>query len=160
MQALNTFRLVCFDPGLTTGVAIFEYGELKAYKEAMSLAEVIDVLKREKELNFTPHIIYEGFARGNSVVDEQIKTIEMCGAIKAACTIYGFTYSSQYPAVRKGFVPVAKKMFQVLFPSRTQKQYHHSIDAAAHGIAYMKSKDIDWHSQFWYSNTFGSSSIK
>lgn len=152
-------NLVVFDPGLTTGYAIFVPGE-----KAMRLQEAghlhsfnavalfMDCLSNSSAGSKWT-VLYEGFARGNSVVNEQLQTIETCGAIKAIASLKGWDVVMQYPPSRKGYIPVAKVMIRELFQGN-DKLYHHAFDAVAHGLFYMHREGVEWQEQAWLKQTF------
>ena len=151
-------RLLCFDPGLTIGWCIFEPGE-----KGMTLVECghdhnlqdliwrvnyFDSYKTQGDV-----ILNESFARGNSVVKEQIETLRLCGAIEALALDREYSYAQQYPAQRTGYVPIAKKMIKEL-GFGTLQENHHAIDAIAHGLCYMDSNNIEWQKSWWMKVTF------
>lgn len=145
-------NILAFDPGLTVGWSEFTdspgwYFVLEC-GHAMSLEDVVDLIQQKNP----SLIVYEGFARGNSVVDEQLKTIEMCGAIKAIAHNQGIPVVMQYPAARKGYVPIAKQM--VKSKGYTLEEMHHAIDAIAHGLCYIDKEGMEWQKQFWLHKAF------
>lgn len=143
-------RLLALDPGLTTGYAIFCNGHIERCGHCASLAETVDLV-------MTPPldgVVYEGFARGNSVVDEQLRTIELCGAIQAAAHLGRLKCAMQYPAMRKGYVPIAKCMVKEL--GFTYEEMHHAIDAIAHALCYMDKEGEQWDKQSWLRKAFPS----
>ena len=143
-------RLLALDPGLTTGYAIFSNGRIERCGHCTSLAETVDLV-------LTPPldaVVYEGFARGNSVVDEQLRTIELCGAIQAAAHLGRLKCTMQYPAMRKGYVPIAKCMVKEL--GFTYEEMHHAIDAIAHCLCYMDKEGIEWGKQYYLRKAFPS----
>lgn len=153
-------RLLCFDPGLTIGWCIFEPGEkgmkLEECGHLYDLEDLIRIIDYFDTYNsFSGDVVLnESFARGNSVVKEQIETLRLCGAIEALALDREFTYAQQYPAQRTGYVPIAKKMIKEL-GFGTLKENHHAIDAIAHGLCYMDNNNIEWQKQWWMKVTFG-----
>ena len=152
-------RLLCFDPGLTTGWAIFEphdnsmalaeCGHVHDLRELLWRVDYFDSYKTEGDT-----IVAETFARGNSVVKEQIETLSRCSAIEVLALDREYTYAQQYPAERTGYVPIAKKMIKEL-GFGTLQENHHAIDAIAHGLCYMSNHKSEWQQQWWMKTTFG-----
>ena len=139
-------KLYCFDPGKTTGFAIFDITEGNAVLSyAAQSREVIGFLQKMEE---HAHVVYEGFARGNAASYDQIATITLIGSIRSYCISKGIKYTMQYPASRKGFILPAKAMVRELLHG-TEKTYHHSIDAIAHGLSYCEKEEINWEKQYW-----------
>lgn len=152
-------RLLALDPGLTTGYAIFCNGHIERCGHCISLEDVVDlclqgsVARTLGEKSYDA-IVYEGFARGNSVVDEQLRTIELCGAIQAAAHLGRLKCTMQYPAMRKGYVPIAKCIVKEL--GFTYEEMHHAIDAVAHALCYMDKEGIEWAKQRYLRKAFPS----
>ena len=142
-------NIIAFDPGLTVGYAIFMGSNLERCGHLKSIEDIVHC-----PWNYIDQIVYEGFARGNSVVDEQLRTIEMCGAIQAVAYVHNLPYRMQYPAMRKGYVPIAKCM--VKDRGFYLEEVHHAIDAIAHGLCYMDKEGISWNKQFWMHKAFPS----
>ena len=154
---MNTEVIVGFDPGLTIGTCIFKPGE-----KAMKLSKCCHLHNLDELTNFYKEVatsyenvsvVAESFARGNSVVKEQIDTLRLCGAIEALEKICDFKHSEQYPAERTGYVPIAKCMIKEL-SFGTLKENHHAIDAVAHVLCYMDKEGMDWQKQFWMRKAF------
>ena len=146
-------HILCFDPGKTTGFALFCEGKLERAKELQSLAELVAAFTDAAFLRTRGEeivCVYEGFARGNVGVKDQLQTIEVCGAIRALCHLYGFVCVEQMPAVRTGYIPIAKQMIKDKVYG-VLREYHHSIDAIAHGLTYMEKEGIEWDKEFWIS---------
>ena len=153
--------IICFDPGVTTGYCIFDKSfsdevptfKIKTLGHLSSVRELFCFLDQYRATtNVT--IIYEGFARGNSAVKEQLITIEMCGAIKALSMMcFHQEPVMQYPESRKTYVPVAKCMFKTLgyVPLENHK---HALDAVAHVISYMERQGLTWNKNYWMSMAF------
>ena len=150
--------LLCFDPGLTTGYAVFEEGEfgmlLTECGHCYSLRAVAGLFSKyaAKDENKLWSVA-ESFARGNSVVNEQIQTIRMCGAIAALSEVYFSVHTEQYPASRTGYVPIAKQMIKEL-GFGTLQENHHAIDAIAHGLCWMDNHPVEWQKSWWMKQTF------
>jgi len=142
--------IIAFDPGMTVGYAVFKEGLLSEIGHLHSIGDVVDKLQSWNDIVDT--IVYEGFARGNSVVKEQIVTIEMCGAIQAMAHATESKLVMQYPAVRAGYIPIAKCM--VKDKGFKLQEMHHAIDAVAHGLAYLDKEEIPWEKQIWMNLTF------
>lgn len=150
-------KLLCFDPGLTTGFAWFEEGDeaMKLTKcgHLYDLKEITQEVERFSLSGGLATIVNENFARGNSVVKEQIETIRLCGGIEALAHVHGFGYAQQYPASRTGYVPIAKAMIKEL-GFGTLQENHHAIDAIAHGLCYMDKEGMEWQKQYWMQIAF------
>lgn len=146
-------RILSFDPGVTTGFCCIVNGNLTEYAELQDMKAVTDYICHYGENTPVDHIVYEGFARGNSVVKEQLITIEMCGAIKAASLILQVPYHMQYPAERKGYIPIAKAMLKDTFGG-SYKDWHHSTDAVAHALTFMDKEKLEWQKQHWMHRAF------
>jgi len=144
--------IIAFDPGMTVGYAVFKEGLLAEIGHLKSIGDVVDKLQSWNDVVDT--IVYEGFARGNSVVKEQIVTIEMCGAIQAMAHVTDSKLVMQYPAVRAGYIPIAKCMVKDSWG--TLQEYHHAIDAIAHGLVYLDKEGIDWKKSYWMHKAFPS----
>lgn len=146
--------VIAFDPGLTIGCCAFVQREtsmelvqsLHLHSIDAIVAYLDDIESRYLRREIA--VVAESFARGNSVVDEQIKTLRMCGAIEALCSHYGIRWSEQYPASRAGYVPVAKCMIREL-GFGTLQQNHHAIDAIAHALCFMDKEGLEWKKQYW-----------
>lgn len=151
--------ILCFDPGLTTGWCLFDEGDhgMKLVKcgHCHNVKDVIDTFEMDEvryEMGFK-FSVAEAFARGNSVVKEQILTLRMCGAIEVLALEHGCSHTEQYPAQRTGYVPIAKTMIKEL-GFGTLKENHHAIDAIAHGLCYMDNNNIEWQKRWWMKVTF------
>ena len=149
-------NVLALDPGMTVGYAKFEDGCLIGCGHLLTVGEVADYIHKWAGDSVVPHntIVYEGFARGNSVVKEQIVTIEMCGAIQAMAHVTESKLVMQYPAVRAGYIPIAKCMVKDSWG--TLQEYHHAIDAIAHGLVYLDKEGIDWKKSYWMHKAFPS----
>lgn len=148
-------KIFCLDPGVTTGWCIFEHSkdtnsyEISELGHFKTLAELVNKLKPMHRDWAAVRMLYEGFARGNSAVKEQLQTIEMCGAIRALGVLFFDREPvKQYPESRKTYVPLAKFMLKHCGYTPLG-DYTHAIDAVAHGLAYMQKEGIDWNRQYW-----------
>lgn len=139
--------LLGLDPGGTTGYVIMHEGALLAAGHLQILSEIVDLCMRPT----VDVIVYEGFARGNSAVKDQLDTIELCGAIRACAHISQKACRPQYPAVRTGYVPLAKAWLKGF---GKEADVHHAIDALAHCMYYMDKEGIPWPKQYWMSQVF------
>ena len=138
--------IVAFDPGKTIGYAVFCNTELFRLGHLQSIEELVRELYRQIG---TPNlrVVYEGFARGNTAVKDQLQTIEICGAIQAIALACEFPVKSQYPSMRTGYIPIAKAMIQE--KGFTLSEMKHAVDAIAHGLAYMDKEGLGWQKQDW-----------
>lgn len=149
-QKVNV-RVIAFDPGISTGFAYFEDGELKDWHVLNSVRQVVENLYGTCHDNaISTIVVMESFNRGNTVVDEQIQTLECCGAIVGICELLCLPLERQAPSVRKSYIPLAKQMIgDSILPGK-----NHTIDAIAHGIRYMERHGIDWNKYFWMRQAF------
>jgi hypothetical protein len=134
-----TGRILCLDPGLTTGWATFRDGNLEEYgqwdtPEAYTLADTIYALHVARFLDL---IVFESYAvRGNKFkehVGSEVMTIQLIGAIKVAAHEYGIPFFSQTPAMAKGFCTDTKLREWGLY----QSVGPHARDAIRHGCHYL-----------------------
>jgi len=147
--------VIAFDPGLTVGTCVFEMcdGNIMQLSQSLHLHSVnaVEAFLHSISLDHQPRrvaVVAESFARGNSVVKEQILTLRMCGAIEALCAHFGFKHSEQFPASRTGYIPIAKCMIKELGFGTLQAN-HHAIDAIAHALCFMDEEGFDWQKQYW-----------
>ena len=112
-------KIFCLDPGVTTGWCIFEHSkdtncyEISELGHFKTLAELVNKLKPMHRDWAAVRMLYEGFARGNSAVKEQLQTIEMCGAIRALGVLFFDREPvKQYPESRKTYLPQDKFMIK------------------------------------------------
>lgn len=140
-------RILSFDPGGTTGYVIVADGQLKEAGHLATLSDLVYVCFSVE----ADQIVFEGFARGNSAVDDQLETIELCGAIRACADILRLPCRKQFPAVRTGYVPLAKAW---LTSQHKEQDVHHAIDALAHAMYFMDKEGIAWPKQYWMSRVF------
>lgn len=157
MDEKQHLMLYCFDPGLTVGCASFSIDALdyKANLLTASQIEHTDLDSFMRFINFVnvnvfnPAVVYEGFARGNTVVDEQIKTIEMCGTLRALAFASGInTIDMQVPAKRKGYLAMARVMADEKLNIKGH-DLRHCVDAIAHGICWLEDHKYDWNKDYW-----------
>jgi hypothetical protein len=118
-------RLLCFDPGDTTGWAYFEDGEIIG--GAFPLWARVDEMINE----FKPDVIvFEAFYLASKaarhLIGSSIPTIEVIGVIKFLAKTSGIKYVSQPPYMRAG-----------ISLRRVRGLGTHSRDAARHGIRYL-----------------------
>ena len=125
-------KLYCFDPGKTTGFATFDIVDNKATLEYAAQSRDVTVFLQKMQNDAI--VVYEGFARGNAASYDQIATITLIGSIRSYSISKKIPYVMQYPASRKGFILPSKAMVREILHG-TEKTYHHSIDAIAHGLS-------------------------
>ena len=150
-------EVLAFDPGKVIGYAHFENGEFQSSIELQSLEEIVKQFQcvlnsplTVEERNLV--CITETFSRGNTAVKDQLQTIEIIGAIRALCLVHEVPLIEQLPSMRTGYIPIAKAMIRE--NGYTLKEKHHSIDAIAHGLAYMDKGGVEWHKRYWMSKAF------
>lgn len=144
-------RVIAFDPGVTTGIAIFEEGTLNYWGTFKSLKACVNTLHDFlRDDTRTTVVVMEAFNRGNTVVDEQIQTIELCGAITAICELKGAYLVRQSPSTRTSYLPIARAMLQ----SYSDSNKRHAIDAVAHAIRWMERNGEDWQKSYWMPRVF------
>ena len=146
-------RILALDPGITTGYVLAECDREKLFR-IVDMGHFLAPEKVYQYIHSRPigYVVYEGFARGNSVVDTQIKTIELCGGIKAACYLECIPYKMQYPAKRTGYIPAAK--YLVKQSGHTCEEMHHAIDAIAHLLCYCEESHLFWNKQTLLKEVF------
>lgn len=121
-------RLLCFDPGETTGWAFLADGEIVggAFPMDSRVKEMIDTFKPDV-------VLYEAFylaaKAARRLIGSSFPTIEVIGVIKYLAKTAGIKCVAQPPSMRTH-----------IHLKRTRGLGTHSSDAAKHGIRYLIRK--------------------
>lgn len=108
-------------------ISLLACGVLKNYKE------VFEMLKIAKDI-----VVMEDY-RSKITTKDQLKAAKMCGFIAGICYCYGYKLYPQMPAVRKGYISLAKKMLSSSTKEEINKYkaIQHVIDALSHVLRYI-----------------------
>ena len=140
-------KIVVFDPGKTTGWCAFVDDVVVDYGAIYSMEDAIETFEVHENAEIC---VYEGFARANASTGDQLQAIEMCGAIQCLATMYKMELVKQYPANRKGYLPLAKQIVKGLAVEANRRA--HVVDAVAHGIRYLHKKGVfPWQERYCQS---------
>lgn len=125
--------VLSYDPGETTGIAHFEYGELESYWESKSILNI-----GEHYLKMRPNItviekfqLYDWKAKSKSW--STFPTIEVIGVLKFLAALNGSRVVLQSASTGKGFWSDAKLKASGLYV----KGSPHIRDAIRHGAHYL-----------------------
>lgn len=131
-------RLLCLDPGHTTGWCIFENGELTAAGQALTQAEgwkCIDALFDDTQptmVIFENYRVYAHKLERHS--NSEVYTLRLVGVIEYLCDIkLGIPRYNQMAHQAKGFVTDDKLKAWGLYKSGLK----HARDAIRHGIYFL-----------------------
>lgn len=129
-------RVLCLDPGETTGWAIFnegllaECGQWDTGRDPASLSDAIHAVNAAHALS---HLVYETYRiRGNKAqehVGSEVVTIQHIGAIKVAASWLGIEPAGQSAGMAKGFATDTKLRRWGLY----QSNLRHANDSIRHG---------------------------
>ena len=127
-------KLLCLNPGETTGWAIFERGKLVRCGQLVStIPGVPQFIVQE----MPSHVVYEDFVLyAHKAQDQQwskMNTSRVIGAIEYVCWELGIPYYEQVALEGKSFVTDDKLKAWDLY----QTGQRHARDAIRHGIAFM-----------------------
>lgn len=130
-------RLLCLDPGETTGWAVFERGELTASGQARTIEgwEVIHDLF----VDIKPTaVIYENYRvyahKLERHSNSEVYTLRLVGVIEFICEmLFGIPHYNQMAQQAKGFVSDEKLKSWGFY----KKGHRHARDAMRHGIYFL-----------------------
>lgn len=135
---LKEHRLLCLDPGETTGWALFVNGELTESGQAKTLEggwrEIHDLF----EYICPTFVVYENYrVYGHKLerhANSEVYTLRLVGVIEYLCeVVYGISWHNQMAAQAKGFATDEKLKKWNMY--QTGKK--HARDAIRHGIYYL-----------------------
>ena len=138
-----TGRLVCVDPGETTGVSVFEHtksstslvyaDQLKTWPIEFGVAAFANVLSQYAPnfLVYESYHIYDWKLQQHSFAD--VPTLQLIGALRTLCIQRNVPYDSQSAQIGKGFATDDKlKTWGLHIPGQV-----HSRDSIRHGCQYL-----------------------
>lgn len=132
-------RLLCLDPGITTGWALFDGLDLVdggqwSTEYPADLANAIAALHSEAHLH---RLLFEEYRiRGNKFkehVGSEVPTIQNIGAIKVVADELGIPWAKQSAGMAKGFATDVKLRRWGLY----QPNQRHFVDAIRHGCYWL-----------------------
>lgn len=124
-------HILTFDPGKTTGWSYWNNRNVVEVGAVMNYQDLLICFGQHKDLDV---VVFEGFARANASTGDQLQAIEMCGAIQCLAVAAKAKCVKQYPANRRGYIPVAKAFVKGMeLPKEIRP---HVTDAVAHGVCY------------------------
>lgn len=138
-------RLLCLDPGHTTGWSLFENGNLTASGQVATMADgwpSIDDLFNDIQ---PTHVVFENYRVYAHKLDRhsnsEVYTLRLVGVIEYLCDVkFGIPRIDQMAHQAKGFV-TDEKLKAWGFYKRGEK---HARDAIRHGVyALLFSKELD-----------------
>lgn len=131
-------RLLCLDPGGTTGVAIIEYEKdtepkvVKTFQVAGSLKGFLDFQWDELESWAFDKIICESFTLREGVYGADLSPTYIIGALEALYPLHEIIYQEPH---RKPLCDDKRlKKLGIYEPARG-----HAMDAVRHGIIYLRN---------------------
>lgn len=130
-------KLLCLDPGETTGWSLFENGvptragQVKTIEDWFVIMELFDTTQ-------PTHVIYENYRVYANKFDRhafsEVYTLRLIGAIEFMCSVlYKIPYTNQMAVQAKGFV-TDDKLKQWGYYNMGPK---HARDSLRHGIYYL-----------------------
>jgi len=142
--------LICFDPGETTGYAIFhdadlfEAGQLDTYNLQDQAKNIYGFIARHFEdrnlyptFPANPQVVYEDYKvyghKRNQHVGNELHTAKLIGIIEAACQMMDIPTHKQMAATAKPFCTDAKLKEWGFW----QTAERHANDAIRHGAYYL-----------------------
>lgn len=131
-------RLLCLDPGETTGWAVFEDGKLTASGHAATKLEgwlCIDKLVTDIQ---PTHVVYENYRVYAHKLDRhsnsEVYTLRLVGVIEYLCDVHlGVPRYNQMAHQAKGFVSDEKLRAWGMY----QRGKKHARDAIRHGVYFL-----------------------
>lgn len=139
-------RLVAVDPGVTTGLAIYE-DSLYTTLAIKPVTQVMEVVLKGY-ITAVPHgivtvgfpntlVVLEDFNTAGAISEHGLHTVRLIGAIEFACHLYSIPLILQFPGERKKFIEQAKDMLVTMKPHFQE----HDKDALAHLLLYQWRKE-------------------
>lgn len=131
-------RLLCLDPGETTGWAMFENGELvdsgQALTKVNGWTEIANLFTQQQPT----HVIYENYRvyehKLSRHSNSEVYTLRLVGVIEFICDVlYGIPFDNQMAHQAKGFVTDEKLQAWGMY----QRGQKHARDAIRHGVYYL-----------------------
>lgn len=143
-------HLLAFDPGPSTGVALFEQGLLSytatvddktpgvgAWRDPFAWQfmrlQSFFVLQRRKSARTL--ILIESYHTVMAQTREAYQTVQLIGWLRGNAVRYGYAVETPMPSVKHPFLAEARITFE-----RSTRRYpgtDHARDAVAHGLAYL-----------------------
>lgn len=130
-------RLLCLDPGETTGWALYEHGKLTSAGQVATKDSwnIISDLFEEKN---PTHVVYENYRVYSHKLDRhafsEVYTLRLIGVIEFLCdVVYRIPYDNQMAQQAKGFVTDEKLKHWGYYNMGPK----HARDAMRHGVYYL-----------------------
>lgn len=138
-------KLLCLDPGETTGWAVFENGELTKQGQTRTVDDWWAIHNLVKEIN-PSHVVFENYRvyahKLERHSNSEVFTLRLVGVIEYLCDVYlGIPRMDQMAHQAKGFVTDEKLKAWGMY----SKGQRHARDAVRHGVYYLlfdKSLDV------------------
>lgn len=128
-------RVVCVDPGDSTGVACFEDGSFVTYN--FRYADFLQLLCRTNLLEPPITIICEQFiTRPGRFAREQIAG-KVCGVLDLFCALHDISLIYQSPSTVKTMIPRGHTLKHLGWVWNSE----HEMDAIRHGIYYLVTRN-------------------
>lgn len=133
------YSLVAFDPGVSTGIAVFHRGMLYA-SYTLKLTDDAAYVYRSISNLLAPHpfanrvIVCENYVALRTLDRNSRQTVELIGWIHGVALCDGTPFYLQMPGAKLPWLPEAKAELQRAF-SRAGND--HERDALAHGFAWL-----------------------
>lgn len=122
---------ISFDPGETTGVAVFDDDKVYSWDQ-IPMDKILDFLSDEPKPDV---VIYENFQllphKAKALIGSKFETIQVIGMIKAYAHRHGAELIEQRPGIKS-----IAEMWTGVKPPKNHKQSH-KVDAYNHGAYYL-----------------------
>jgi hypothetical protein len=133
-------RVIALDPGGTTGIVIWENGEIRGMHlgPAEHHAELYDLLDNERGIWWSEDttIVCESFQYRNGLPKAELISCEYIGIVKLFAQTFGIKCYMQTPSMGKSWMTNPQlQAVGWLFKPATVSPYKHMNDAARH-LAY------------------------
>lgn len=130
-------RVLCLDPGETTGYALFEHGTLTTAGQVRTIDDWKIISDLFEEMNPT-HVVYENYRVYSHKLDRhafsEVYTLRLIGVIEFLCdVVYRIPYCNQMAQQAKGFTTDEKLKHWGFY----DKGPKHARDAMRHGVYYL-----------------------
>lgn len=137
-ESLRPTRIVAVDPGVTTGLAIYD-PTLNTYT-TLAIQPVTDVLavvtlgyNCYTDRPTTPTVcVIEDFNTGGAISAHGLHTVRLIGAVEYACDLFDIPLFLQFPGERERCIQDARDLLAHMKP----KHMAHDVDALAHLLLY------------------------